>query len=52
MKGRGYGHGVGLSQEGAMNMSRQGYSYADIIKFYYTNVIIMNIRNISFFKEE
>jgi stage II sporulation protein D len=36
--GKGYGHGVGLSQIGAMNMARKGFSYEDIIKFYYNNV--------------
>ena len=25
--GKGYGHGVGLSQESAMKMARLGYSY-------------------------
>lgn len=38
--GRGYGHGVGLSQEGAANMVRQGYSCEDVLKFYYTGVQI------------
>jgi len=42
-KGRGYGHGVGLSQEGAMKMARMGKSYDEIIKFYYSNVSLMNI---------
>lgn len=45
--GHGYGHGVGLSQEGAMEMARQNYSFLDIINFYYRNVKVMNIRNIS-----
>ena len=39
-KGRGYGHGVGMCQEGAMNMAKKGKKYADIIKFYYTGVKI------------
>jgi stage II sporulation protein D len=52
LRGKGYGHGVGLSQEGAMNMARQGYSYENIIKFYYTNILIMNVKNIDFFKIE
>lgn len=42
-KGKGYGHGVGLSQEGAMKMARLGKSYSEIINFYYSNVILMNI---------
>ena len=39
-KGRGYGHGVGMCQEGAMNMAEKGEKYNDIIKFYYTGVKI------------
>ena len=34
-EGKGFGHGVGLSQYGALEMSRQGYSYRDILAFYY-----------------
>jgi stage II sporulation protein D len=40
--GKGYGHGVGLSQEGAMNMASQDFSYKDIIKFYFFNIRIMD----------
>ncbi|MEI6764760.1 MAG: SpoIID/LytB domain-containing protein [Bacteroidota bacterium] len=40
-KGRGYGHGVGLSQQGAMRMSQLGYTYRDIIRFYYKDVDIV-----------
>lgn len=39
-KGKGFGHGVGLSQEGAINMVKKGYHYEDIIKFYYYKVNI------------
>ncbi len=40
--GRGYGHGVGLCQMGALGMARsgQGYTYSDILKRYYTGVTI------------
>jgi len=41
-KGRGYGHGVGLSQQGAIRMAQLGYSYMDIIKFYYKDVNVVN----------
>lgn len=34
-KGIGYGHGVGMSQWGAQGMALSGYSYNDIINFYY-----------------
>ena len=36
----GYGHGVGMSQYGAMFMAEQGYTYEDILKFYYTDTEI------------
>jgi stage II sporulation protein D len=44
--GRGYGHAVGLSQEGAMQMARQNYSFVDIINFYYQGVKIINYNNL------
>ncbi|MGA0255158.1 MAG: SpoIID/LytB domain-containing protein [Rhodothermales bacterium] len=33
--GRGFGHGVGLSQWGAHGMARAGHSYREILAFYY-----------------
>lgn len=41
--GRGYGHGVGMSQYGAREMANQGYDYKDIIRHYYTSVEIEDI---------
>lgn len=41
--GVGYGHGVGMSQYGAMGMAKLGYNYEDIIKHYYTGVDIIKI---------
>jgi stage II sporulation protein D len=41
-KGRGYGHGVGLSQQGAIRMAQLGYNYLEIIKFYYKDVEVVN----------
>lgn len=38
--GKGSGHHVGLSQYGARAMAEQGYTYQDILKFYYTDVTI------------
>lgn len=32
---KGYGHGVGLSQEGAESMASEGKSWEDILKWYY-----------------
>jgi stage II sporulation protein D len=51
-KGRGYGHGVGLCQEGAMVMAARGFRYDDIIKFYYSGVIITDIKNTKVFKSD
>ncbi|NPV29666.1 MAG: SpoIID/LytB domain-containing protein [Firmicutes bacterium] len=33
--GRGYGHGVGLSQWGARGLAVQGYTYREILELYY-----------------
>lgn len=48
ISGRGYGHGVGLCQEGAMQMAMQGYSKDQIIGFYYKGVRIINLEVIPF----
>lgn len=37
-EGRGYGHGVGLSQWGAHEMAKRGSTYRDILGYYYTDV--------------
>lgn len=44
LKGRGYGHGVGLCQEGAMEMAVKGFDYRQIIDFYYFGVLISDIK--------
>src|SRR3990170_6187713 len=38
VSGRGYGHGVGMSQYGAFGMAREGYSYDEILGHYYTGI--------------
>ena len=40
LNGRGYGHGVGLSQEGAIRMVSLGYKYQEILMHYYQGAII------------
>jgi len=45
--GRGYGHGVGLCQEGAMQMASRGWKYDKIINYYYKNVKIVNINEVT-----
>ena len=37
---KGYGHGVGMSQYGANNMAKLGYSYKEILEYYYKDVKI------------
>ncbi len=37
---KGYGHGVGMSQYGALGMAKKGYKYDEILKHYYTGVEI------------
>lgn len=40
----GYGHGVGMSQYGALGMAKEGYNYIEILKYYYTGVTIDKIK--------
>ncbi|MCD4690055.1 SpoIID/LytB domain-containing protein, partial [bacterium] len=38
--GRGYGHGVGLCQHGALGMARKGFSYRQILEHYYPGTLL------------
>ena len=38
---KGYGHGVGMSQQGANYMAKNGYLYKDILTKYYTGTEIV-----------
>lgn len=40
---KGYGHGVGMSQYGALELARQGYKYDEILKYYYQGTEITKI---------
>ena len=42
---KGYGHGVGMSQYGALGMAKNGYNYQEILKHYYTNSNLTKITN-------
>lgn len=46
LNGKGYGHGVGLSQEGAIRMVKQGYSASEIFRFYYHDVKIIKYTDV------
>ena len=43
VKTKGYGHGVGMSQYGALAMAKKGYKYDEILKHYYQGTDIKKI---------
>ena len=52
IRGKGYGHGVGLCQEGAMRMAKYNYNYIQIAIYYFPGVIIQNLNDSSFFNQK
>jgi len=40
INGRGWGHGVGMSQNGANGMAQAGYDFRSILQHYYTGITI------------
>lgn len=40
IQGSGWGHNVGMSQYGAYAMAKLGYTYEEILKFYYTGITV------------
>ena len=36
--GYGYGHGVGMPQDSAVEMAKQGFTYDEILKYYFTGI--------------
>lgn len=38
LKGSGWGHGLGMSQDGAEYMAKKGYTYQQILTHYYTGI--------------
>ena len=50
--GRGYGHGVGLCQEGAMRMAKLKYPYKDILQFYFKDVHLVDLSDLNYFRQE
>ena len=52
IKGRGFGHGVGLCQEGAMKMAKYGFNYLQIAQYYFPNVYLKNINQELFFNQK
>ena len=49
IQGRGFGHGVGLCQEGAISMVKKGYAHKETLHYYYDNVNIININKMDFY---
>ena len=43
--GGGYGHGIGMSQNGANGMAKAGMKYMDILMKFYHNITIENVYN-------
>lgn len=41
----GYGHGVGMSQYGALGMAQEGYTYKEILNYYYAGTTIKKMEN-------
>src|SRR5207247_10596479 len=41
--GKGFGHGVGMSQWGAQGMALKGAGYPDILAHYYTGTALTNV---------
>lgn len=46
LEGRGFGHGVGLCQEGAMNMAIHNFTYKQIAEFYFNEVSVKNYKKL------
>jgi stage II sporulation protein D len=42
--GKGWGHGVGLCQEGACAMAYKGYSCFDILRYYYKGITVEKLK--------
>ena len=43
LTGGGFGHGVGMSQNGARTMAQRGYTYEEILLFFYENCKLENV---------
>lgn len=52
LNGRGFGHGVGLCQEGAMRMANLGYTYEQILNFYFTGIGLFNYSDWTFLSQK
>ena len=46
-KGGGFGHGVGLSQSGAIEMAELGFTYEQILNHYFQGIKLKKIKFLS-----
>jgi stage II sporulation protein D len=52
VNGKGFGHGVGLCQEGAMKMAKSGYNFMQIALFYFPMVTITSYSDLRFYSQK
>jgi stage II sporulation protein D len=52
LEGRGFGHGVGLCQEGAMRMAELGLPFTAILHHYFAEVHLVDLNSLAFFRDE
>lgn len=51
LRGRGFGHGVGLCQEGAMRMAKSGFFAEQILQFYFPGAVIKIKQDNTYFEQ-
>ena len=44
MYGGGYGHGLGMSQNGANGLAKDGYNFEEILTYFYKDVLVEDMR--------
>ncbi len=52
IRGRGYGHGVGLCQEGAMRMAHYSYNYLQILLYYFPGIRLEDTVDRKFYEQQ
>ena len=45
IQGKGYGHGVGMSQNGANEMAREGYGWQEILNYFFKDITLEMVGN-------
>lgn len=45
LHGGGYGHGIGMSQNAANGLAKSGYTYLDILNYFYNEIEVVDIRS-------